>query len=160
MSRLKAVGSSWPTQRAKATKKTVTPAWAARIDAWSATPRPRRAAAMASELRVGRHDLGPQPGEGVAVSEHVGHGVESGIHRGHGAGVGRSRLDPLHPALGQFVRAFEEDLPLVGEVTEEGPFGQPGGGRDLGHGRLVVAVLGEQGDGSGTQASLGVWFPP
>ena len=42
------------------------------------------------------------------------------------------------------VRAPEEDLALVGEVTEEGALGEPGAFGDLGRRGLVVAPLGEE----------------
>ena len=81
----------------------------------------------------------------------------SGVERGELRGRVGEGLD--HPR-GQLLLAREEHLALVGEVPEEGPFGDSGPGRDLRDGGLLEAALGEELEGRALQATLRSRHPP
>ena len=66
------------------------------------------------------------------------------LDRGHQAKAGRCVRDRVDQHRPQPFLAVEQDVALVAEVAEIRTFGHVGSGRDLGRGRLFVAVLLEQ----------------
>jgi 4-carboxymuconolactone decarboxylase len=112
------------------------------------------------QLTMGRDHRSPLRGQIVAVrGERDGGGVQRRGEAIGGCRRGRSRRDRIAEQLNQHVLAAEQYLPLVGEVPEERALGQPGAVRDLGHGRGVEAVLGEQGERGAFEAFPRVRFP-
>ena len=64
-----------------------------------------------------------------------------------------------HEQFLQRDRTAEQDLALVGEITEEGSLGEPGATRDLGDRGLFVPALHVQLEGRLRQPALRVWLP-
>jgi hypothetical protein len=80
-----------------------------------------------------------------------------GLERG---GVGGCRRDPLGQQFAECRLPGDQQLTLVGEVPEERALGDARALRDLGDGRRVVALLGEQVDGGHDHPLPRSWFPP
>ena len=83
----------------------------------------------------------------ASFAEHFGGAIETLGHRFEGAGIWRRPDHPGQDPLLEEVSSTEEHFPFIGEVTEEGAFGQSRSRRDLGGGGLVEPPLGEEGKG-------------
>jgi uncharacterized protein (DUF2252 family) len=112
------------------------------------------------QLAVGRDHRLPLRGQIVAVrGERDGGGLQGRGQAVGGARRGRSGTDRVGEQSGQHVLPAEQHLSLVREMPEERALGQSGAVRDLGHGRGVVPVLGEQSERGTLEAFARVRLP-
>ena len=153
------------------TSKTAIPASAVRLAAGSLTPRRRNTSASAaasaasfhqlafSQFSIGGNDGLALSGVTTALLEKGGHGVERGGH-----GLDQQAVQSGTPATAFTKNLLQgahaaEDLALVGEVSEERPFGQSGAGGDLGNGGVLESPFAVKGEGRLFQPAAAVRLP-
>ncbi len=99
------------------------------------------------------------PGELTAALEKHTRGLEGRLDRVEWRRRIRCAGDGAHEQLLQRRRPSEQNFPLVGEVTEEGPLREPGTLGDLGHGGVLEPPLPVERHGGLLEPAAAVRFP-